>query len=88
LFGGGKTIVLAFVDTHDTGGNPRGILDKQNGAFLANLAYGVTSGSTYKRTKEGLLSGLVDTGEISGLRAFIQGLALFQTNNFQANEKI
>src|SRR5215469_6937838 len=41
----GKTIVPGFVDTHAHWSEiRRGILDTQNWAFLANLAYGVTSG--------------------------------------------
>ena len=41
----GKTIVPGFVDTHAHWTEiRRGILDTQNWAFLANLAYGVTAG--------------------------------------------
>src|SRR5262249_55943145 len=41
----GKTIVPGFIDTHAHWFEiRRGILDTQNWAFLANLAYGVTSG--------------------------------------------
>jgi hypothetical protein len=42
----GKTIVPGFVDTHAHWFEiRRGILDVQNWSFLANVAYGVTSGS-------------------------------------------
>src|SRR5206468_5377607 len=42
---GGKTITPGFVDTHAHWFEiRRGILDRQNFAFLANLAYGVTAG--------------------------------------------
>src|SRR5262249_47574826 len=41
----GKTIVPGFIDTHAHWSEiRRGILDTQNWAFLANLAYGVTAG--------------------------------------------
>jgi imidazolonepropionase-like amidohydrolase len=41
----GKTIAPGFIDTHAHWFEiRRGILDTENSAFLANLAYGVTAG--------------------------------------------
>src|SRR5438445_10730724 len=69
----GKTITPGFIDTHAHWFEiRRGILDTQNWAFLANLAYGVTAG-LYEQTETNEMfayQDLVDTGDISGQRAY------------------
>jgi Tol biopolymer transport system component len=87
----GKTIVPGFVDTHAHWTEiRRGILDTQNWAFLANLAYGVTSGLDVQTFSNDMFAyqDLVDTGDIIGLRAFSTGPGVFSDNNFQSKEEV
>ncbi len=87
----GKTIVPGFVDTHAHWTEiRRGILDTQNWAFLANLAYGVTSGLDVQTGTNDMFAyqDLVDTGDIIGLRAFSTGPGVFSDNNFQSTEEV
>jgi Tol biopolymer transport system component len=87
----GKTIVPGFVDTHAHWTEiRRGILDTQNWAFLANLAYGVTSGLDVQTFTNDMFAyqDLVDTGDIIGLRAFSTGPGVFSDNNFQSAEEV
>ena len=87
----GKTIVPGFVDTHAHWTEiRRGILDTQNWAFLANLAYGVTSGLDVQTGTNDMFAyqDLVDTGDIIGLRAFSTGPGVFSDNNFQSAEEV
>ena len=87
----GKTIVPGFVDTHAHWTEiRRGILDTQNWAFLANLAYGVTSGLDVQTGTNDMFAyqDLVDSGEILGLRAFSTGPGVFSDNNFQSEEEV
>src|SRR6267378_1128476 len=86
-----KTIVPGFVDTHAHWTEiRRGILDTQNWAFLANLAYGVTSGLDVQTGTNDMFAyqDLVDTGDIIGLRAFSTGPGVFSDNNFQSTEDV
>ena len=87
----GKTIVPGFIDTHAHWFEiRRGILDTQNWAFLANLAYGVTSGLDVQTSTNDMFAyqDLVDTGDILGLRAFSTGPGVFSDNNFQSMEEV
>jgi len=87
----GKTIVPGFVDTHAHWTEiRRGILDTQNWGFLANLAYGVTSGLDVQTGTNDMFAyqDLVDTGDIIGLRAFSTGPGVFSDNNFQSTEEV
>jgi hypothetical protein len=87
----GKTIVPGFVDTHAHWTEiRRGILDTQNWAFLANLAYGVTSGLDVQTGSNDMFAyqDLVDSGDIIGLRAFSTGPGVFSDNNFQSVEEV
>ena len=87
----GKTIVPGFIDTHAHWTEiRRGILDTQNWAFLANLAYGVTSGLDVQTFSNDMFAyqDLVDTGDIIGLRAFSTGPGVFSDNNFQSTEEV
>jgi hypothetical protein len=87
----GKTIVPGFVDTHAHWTEiRRGILDTQNWAFLANLAYGVTSGLDVQTSTNDMFAyqDLVDSGDIIGLRAFSTGPGVFSDNNFQSMEEV
>ncbi|HEY2351657.1 MAG TPA: amidohydrolase family protein [Candidatus Acidoferrum sp.] len=87
----GKTISPGFVDTHAHWTEiRRGILDTQNWAFLANLAYGVTTGLDVQTGTNDTFAyqDLVDTGDILGLRAFSTGPGVFSDNNFQSMEEV
>src|SRR5579863_9720232 len=87
----GKTIVPGFVDTHAHWFEiRRGILDTQNWAFLANLAYGVTAGLDVQTSTNDMFAyqDLVDSGDIIGLRAFSTGPGVFSDNNFQSMEEV
>jgi Tol biopolymer transport system component len=87
----GKTIVPGFVDTHAHWTEiRRGILDTQNWAFLANLAYGVTSGLDVQTFSNDMFAyqDLVDSGDIIGLRPFSTGPGVFSDNNFQSMEEV
>ena len=87
----GKTIVPGFVDTHAHWTEiRRGILDTQNWAFLANLAYGVTAGLDVQTGTNDMFAyqDLVDSGDIVGLRAFSTGPGVFSDNNFQSMEEV
>jgi Tol biopolymer transport system component len=87
----GKTITPGFVDTHAHWIEiRRGILDKQNFAFLANLAYGVTAGLDVQTFTNDMFAyqDLVDTGDILGLRAYSTGPGVFSNNNFQSAQEV
>jgi len=87
----GKTITPGFVDTHAHWFEiRRGILDKQNFAFLANLAYGVTAGLDVQTGSNDMFAyqDLVDTGDILGLRAYSTGPGVFSDNNFQSEQEV
>ncbi len=87
----GKTIVPGFVDTHAHWTEiRRGILDTQNWSFLANLAYGVTSGLDVQTFTNDAFAyqDLVDAGDIIGLRAFSTGPGVFSDNNFQSADEV
>jgi hypothetical protein len=86
----GKTITPGFIDTHAHWFEiKRGILDTQNWAFLANLAYGVTAGLDVQTGTNDMFAyqDLVDTGDILGQRAFSTGPGVFSDNNFQSMEE-
>ncbi|HKW57011.1 MAG TPA: amidohydrolase family protein [Candidatus Acidoferrum sp.] len=87
----GKTIVPGFVDTHAHWTEiRRGILDTQNWTFLANLAYGVTSGLDVQTGTNDMFAyeDLVDSGDIVGLRAFSTGPGVFSDNNFKSEDEV
>jgi Tol biopolymer transport system component len=87
----GKTIAPGFVDTHAHWSEiRRGILDTQNWSFLANLAYGVTSGLDVQTSTNDMFAyqDLVDSGDILGQRAFSTGPGVFSDNNFQSAEEV
>jgi Tol biopolymer transport system component len=87
----GKTITPGFIDTHAHWFEiKRGILDTQNWAFLANLAYGVTAGLDVQTGSNDMFAyqDLVDTGDILGQRAFSTGPGVFSDNNFQSAEEV
>ncbi|MGH9863115.1 MAG: amidohydrolase family protein, partial [Candidatus Acidiferrales bacterium] len=86
----GMTIVPGFVDTHAHWIEVRkGLLDRQNWSFLANVAYGVTAGLDVQTMTNDMFAyqDLVETGDILGLRAYNTGPGVFSENNFQSAEE-
>ncbi len=87
----GKTIVPGFVDTHAHWLEiRRGVLDMQNWNFLANLAYGVTTGRDPQTMTNDMFAyqDLVDAGEMLGPRAFSTGPGVFADTDFQSAEEV
>jgi hypothetical protein len=88
---GGMTLVPGFVDTHAHWTEiRRGVLDVENWSFLANVAYGVTTGLDVQTFTNDLFAyqDLVDAGEIIGPRAFSTGPGIFSNNNFQTLDEV
>ncbi|RMD62503.1 MAG: hypothetical protein D6824_06665, partial [Planctomycetota bacterium] len=87
----GKYIVPGFVDTHAHWFEiRRGVLDTQNWAFLANLAYGVTTGLDVQTATNDMFAyeDLVDAGIILGLRAHSTGPGVFSNNAFRSLDEV
>jgi len=85
----GKTILPGFIDIHPHWTEiRRGVLDLQNWSFLANLAYGVTSGRDPQTATNDMFAyqDLVDTGDIIGPRPYSTGPGVFPDNDFQSAE--
>ncbi len=86
----GATIMPGIVDVHAHWMEvKRGVLDLQNWPFLANLAYGVTTGRDPQTGTNDVFAyqDLVDTGDILGPRAFNTGPGIFNSNDFQSYEE-
>ena len=82
----GKHIVPGYVDTHAHFPVTRGVLDKDNWAFLANLAYGVTTGLDVQPSTVDILAyeDLIDAGLMRGPRALSTGPGIFNDNRFRS----
>ena len=83
----GMTIMPGIVDAHAHWFEIRhGVLDiEQNWYFLANLAYGVTTGRDPSNTTDVFAyQDLVDAGEMLGPRVFSTGPAVFQNTHLQS----
>jgi hypothetical protein len=83
----GATIVPGFVDTHAHWFEiRRGVLDVDNWSFLANLAYGVTTGLDVQTSTNDMFAyqDLVEAGEVIGPRAYSTGPGIFSDNRFQS----
>lgn len=86
----GHTIMPGIVDVHAHWTEVRrGVLDADNNwPFLANLAYGVTTGRDPQTSTNDVFAyqDLVEAGEIIGPRAFNTGPGVFANSNFQSYE--
>ena len=82
----GKTIAPGFVDTHAHYRPLRRVLDTTNAAFLANLAYGVTTGLDVQPSTTDSLAyeDLIDAGLMIGPRALSTGPGIFVNNEFRS----
>ncbi len=82
---GGMNALPGFVDTHAHWFEIRkGVLDVQNWSFLANLAYGVTTGLDVQTMTNDMFAyqDLVDAGRLLGPRAYSTGPGIFSNNEF------
>ncbi len=83
----GATIMPGIVDVHAHYIEiARGELDPQSWVFMANLAYGVTSGRDPQTSTNDVFAyqDLIDTGEVLGPRAFNTGPGIFSSTDFQS----
>lgn len=80
----GLTVLPGFVDAHAHYRPLRHVLDRSNWSFLANLAYGVTTGLDVQPSTVDILAyqDLVDAGLMTGPRAFSTGPGIFNDNEF------
>ncbi len=80
----GQFILPGFIDTHAHFRPLRRILDDQNWAFLANLAYGVTTGLDVQPSTTDIIAyeDLIDAGLMIGPRALSTGPGIFSNNEF------
>ena len=86
----GKTIIPGLVETHaHYFGIKKGLLDRQNWTFIANVAWGVTTGLDVQTSTNDPFAyqDLVDAGQMIGPRAFSTGPGIFSQNNFQSKEE-
>ena len=87
----GKTIVPGFIDTHAHWTEiRRNVLDVESWPFLANLAWGVTTGLDVQTATNDMFAyqDLIDAGEILGPRAYSTGPGIFSDNDFQSREQV
>ncbi|HWZ31391.1 MAG TPA: amidohydrolase family protein [Bryobacteraceae bacterium] len=83
----GATIMPGIVDVHAHWIEiARGELDPQSWVFMANLAYGVTSGRDPQTSTNDVFAyqDLIDMGEMLGPRAFNTGPGIFSATDFQS----
>lgn len=82
----GRVVLPGFVDTHAHFRVDHELPDTQPWSFLANLAYGVTTGMDVQPTTVSVLAAksLVDAGLAIGPRAFSTGPGVFNNNEFDS----
>jgi hypothetical protein len=83
----GATIMPGIVDVHAHWTEiRRGVLDLDSWPFLANLAYGVTTGRDPQTSTNDTFAyqDLIDMGEMPGPRAFSTGPGIFANTDFQS----
>ena len=82
----GQYILPGYIDTHAHFRVSREISTQQSASFLANLAYGVTTGMDVQPNTVDLLAAQdrVDAGLLLGPRAFSTGPGVFSNNEFRS----
>lgn len=82
----GTYLLPGFVDTHSHYRLLRGILEDANWGFLANLAYGVTTGLDVQPGTTDVIAyeDLIDAGLVIGPRALSTGPGIFSDNSFRS----
>ncbi len=82
----GQYLLPGFVDTHAHFDSMRRVLDLSNWSFLANLAWGVTTGLDVQPSTIDILiyEDLVDAGLMLGPRPLSTGPGIFNDNAFES----
>ena len=82
----GKFLLPGFVDTHAHFRPLRDLMDTSNWGFMANLAYGVTTGLDVQPTTVDIIAyqDMIDAGMMLGPRALSTGPGVFSNNNFKS----
>lgn len=85
---GGKYVLPGFVDTHAHYHVARDLPGTSNASFLANLAYGVTTGMDVQPSTVDILAAqdMVDAGLMLGPRTYSTGPGVFSNNAFKSLE--
>jgi Tol biopolymer transport system component len=85
----GHVIMPGLVDIHAHWEVRHSVLDTEDYTFMANLAYGVTSGRDPQTSTNDTFAyqDLVDLGEMIGPRIFTTGPGLFSDTDFQSAEE-
>ena len=84
----GKFILPGYIDTHAHFRTARQVAEPYNWSFLANLAYGVTTGMDVQPSTIDLISAkdAIDAGLTIGPRAFNTGPGVFNNNEFKSKD--
>ncbi|MCP5185520.1 MAG: PD40 domain-containing protein [Pseudomonadales bacterium] len=82
----GKHVLPGFIDTHAHYRPMRDLLDGGNASFLANLAYGVTTGIDVQPSTVDIIAyeDLIDAGLMTGPRTLSTGPGVFSNNIFRS----
>ncbi|MEM7078381.1 MAG: amidohydrolase family protein, partial [Pseudomonadota bacterium] len=82
----GRFLVPGYVDTHAHYRVEKEVPEASNASFLANLAYGVTTGIDVQPSSIDILAAqdMVDAGLMIGPRAFSTGPGIFNSNEFKS----
>jgi len=85
----GAVIMPGIVDVHAHWEVRNSVLELPNWSYLANLAYGVTTGRDPQTSTNDQLAyqDLVDMGEMLGPRVYSTGPGVFSSNDFQSAEE-
>lgn len=84
----GTTVLPGFIDTHAHYRPMRDVFDAENWAFLASLAFGITTGLDVQPSTTDILAyeDLVDAGLMLGPRALSTGPGIFNNNEFKSRD--
>lgn len=83
----GTTVMPGIIDMHMHLGSRENIYPLQRGVYLANLAYGVTTGRDPASSFDSFgVSELIQSGNATGPRLFTVGRAIFQDSHFKVDD--
>jgi len=85
----GKVVVPGYVDTHAHYDVRQDVPSFSNSSFLANIAYGVTTGMDVQPSTIDLISAqdMVDAGLMLGPRAYSTGPGIFSDHQFKSKQQ-